>query len=184
MEHGGHIKFARGTRTDKHFRRFLHDYAATVKGTYQTPADLPTPTEHVVVATAQHLRLTDIPKEFSGMLTRIDLHRWTDTGWSRTPSASVDGASNPKNGQFQGIVFAKVPRASELAKEIQTRRQFPGGRYLARVYIDRDGNAAKNRDYEMGAGDFVGEAEFDGPWPAGYQPPKILKAPIEAAASQ
>jgi hypothetical protein len=48
---------------------------------------------------------------------------------------------------------------------------------------DRDGNAAKNRDYEMGAADFVGEVEFDGPWPAGYQPPKILKATISTAAA-
>src|SRR5262245_52769237 len=38
VEHGGHIKFMRGTRTDKQFRRFLHDYSATVSGKYHTAA--------------------------------------------------------------------------------------------------------------------------------------------------
>jgi len=184
VEHGGHIKFARGTRTDKQFRRFLHDYAATVSGQYQTAADLPKPTDQVYVATAQHLRMTDFPSEHGGKLTRIDLHRWTDAGWSRDAVATVDGAVSPKNAMFQGVVFAIVPRMPDLAKELQSRRQFPAGRYLAKLFIDRDGQAAKNRDYQMGASELVGEVEFDGPWPSGYQPPKILKAPVATGASQ
>ena len=183
VEHGGHIKFMRGTRTDKQFRRFLQDYSATVAGKYQTAADLPKLADQVVVATAQHLRLTDIPAEYAGKLTRVDLHRWTDAGWSLNSIASVDGAVNPKNGVFQGVVFATIPRSTDVAKEVQTRRQLPGGRYLARFYVDRDGNAAKNRDYEMGAGEFIGEVEFDGPWPPGYQPPKILKAPVATTSA-
>ena len=184
VEHGGHIKFMRGTRTDKQFRRFLHDYAATVTGKYQTTADLPKPTDQVYVATAQHLRITDFPPEFGGKLTRIDLHRWTGSGWSKEPVANVDGSVNPKNAMFQGVVFAILPRMPDLAKELQTRRQFPDGRYLARLYIDNDGRAAADRDYVIGAGEFVGEVEFDGPWPPGYQPPKIIQAPVSAAAGQ
>ena len=182
VEHGGHVKFMRGTRTDKQFRRFLHDYAATVSSAYQTASDLPKPNEQVYVATAQHLRITDFPTEYGGKLTRIDLHRWTDAGWSKQPVANVDGAVNPKNSMFQGIVFAIVPRMTDLAKELQTRRQFPGGRYLAKLHIDKDGHATNNRNYELGAGELIGEVEFDGPWAAGYQPPKILKAPATIAS--
>jgi mono/diheme cytochrome c family protein len=178
VEHGGHVKFTRGTRTDKQFRRFLHDYVATVTAKYQTVGDLPKPTELVVVATAQHLRMTDFPTEYGEKLVRIDLHRWTDAGWTAAPVASVDGRVNPKNAMFQGVVFAVLPRTMDIAKEVETRRQLPGGRYLAKLYIDRDNNAAKNRDYEMGAGDLVGQVEFDGPWAPGYQPPKIIKAPL------
>ena len=177
VEHGGHIKFARGSRTDKQFRRFLHDYTATVRGKYQTAGDLPRAPEDVIVATAQHLRLTDVPAEFGGKLVRVDLHRWTDAGWSKSPVANVDGLANPKNGQFQGVVFAMLPRMPDLAKEVETRRQLPGGRYLAKLYVDREGKAARNRDYELCAEDFVGEVEFDGNWPPGYLPPKIVKAP-------
>jgi hypothetical protein len=184
VEHGGHVKFARGTRTDKQFRRFLNDYAATVTGQYRTAADLPKPTDEVYVATAQHLRMTDLPPELGGKLTRLDLHRWTDSGWSKSPVATVDGAVNPKNGMFQGVVFAILPRMPDLAKEVQVRRQFPGGRYLAKLYIDAEGRAAQNRDYEMGDRELIGAVEFDGPWPAGYQPPKIIKAPVSAAPAQ
>jgi hypothetical protein len=184
VEHGGHIKFARGTRTDKQFRRFLHDYVATTTGKYQTAADLPQPKPQIYAATAQHLRVTDFPAEFGGKIIRIDLHRWTDAGWSKTSVASVDGVVNPKNAMFQGVVFAILPRMPDIAKEVQARRQFPGGRYLARLYIDRDGNAARDRDYELAASDFVGEVEFDGPWPAGYLPPMIIKAPTVAAAAR
>lgn len=183
VEHGGHIKFMRGTRTDKQFRRFLDDYAATVSGKYRTAADLPKVADEVVVATAQHLRMTDFPAEFGGKLTRIDLHRWTDSGWSKKPVATVDGAINPKNSMFQGVVFATMPRTADLAKEIETRRQFPGGRYLAKLYVDRDDKNAANRDYEMGEAELVGQVEFDGPWPAGYQPPKIIQAPGAAASA-
>jgi len=182
VEHGGHVKFTRGTRTDKQFRRFLSDYVATVTQRYQSAADLPKPTAEVVVATAQHLRLTDFPASYGGKLIRVDLYRWTENegtaAWTKAPVASVDGRVNPKNSMFQGVVFATLPRTIDIAKEVETRRQLPGGRYLARLYVDLNDNAANNRDYEMTAGDCVGQIEFDGPWPAGYQPPKILKAPV------
>jgi hypothetical protein len=174
VEHGGHIKFARGTRTDKQFRRFLYDYAATASGKYQSAADLPKPTETVYIATAQHLRFTDLPAEFGGKLIRVDLHRWTDAGWSPLPVATVDGMVNPKNQMFQNVVFAILPRMTDIAPEVARRRQFPEGRYLAKVHIDRDGKSANNRDYEMGPSDLIGQIEFDGPWPPGYSPPKIL----------
>jgi hypothetical protein len=180
IEHGGHIKFARGNRTDKQFRRFLHDYAATVTGKYQTATDLPTPTDTIFVATGQHLRVTDLPKEFGSRIMRVDLFNRTDSGWSARPIATVDSRVNPENGMFQNVVFAIVPRSMNIAKQVEARRQLPAGRYLAKLYVDRDGNTAKNRDYELGGNDLIGEVEFDGPWPAGYQPPKIIKAPTTA----
>lgn len=51
------------------------------------------------------------------------------------------------------------------------------GRYLARIYIDREGKTTQNRDYEMSESDLYGQVEFTGPWQPGYQPPKIIHAP-------
>jgi hypothetical protein len=184
VEHGGHIKFMRGTRTDKQFRRFLDDYAATVSGKYQTAADLPKPTDPVVVATAQHLRITDFPAEFNDKLSRVDLYRWTDSGWTAKPVASVDGLINAKRAAYQGVVFASIPRTLDIAKEVETRRLLPDGRYLAKVYVDKNDNVAKNRDYELHGDDFIGQVEIDGPWPGGYQPPMIIQAPGSSAVSQ
>jgi hypothetical protein len=185
VPHGGHIKFGPGTRTDKQFRRFLNDYAATVSGKYQTAADLPVPSEQVNVATAQHLRVIDFPPELGGKLTRVDLHRWTDSGWSQHAVASLDGFINKKQSLYQGVVFALLPSGPDVAKEVKGRPQFPSGRYLAKIYVDRDGKLAQNRDYTLGPSDLIGQVEFDGDWPAGYQPPKIIKAPVvDPAASQ
>jgi hypothetical protein len=183
IEHGGHIKFQRGMRTDKQFRRFLDDYSATVSGKYQTAADLPKPTDKVLVATGQHLRITDFPAEFSDKLSRVDLYRWTDSGWTAAPVASVDGLVNAKRAAYQGVVFASIPRSLDMAKEVETRRQLPDGRYLAKVFVDKNDNFAKNRDYELGPNDLIGQVEFDGPWAAGYQPPKIIQAPSSTATS-
>ena len=184
VDHGGHVKFTRGTRTDKQFRRFLDDYVATVSGKYQTAAELPKEPDLVVVATAQHLRMIELPRPYLEKLVRIDLHRWTDAGWTAKPVASVDGRANPKNATFQGVVFAVLPRTMDIAKEVATRRQLPAGRYLAKIYVDGGDRAAKNRDYELNESDMVGQVEFDGDWPAGYLPPKIIKSPDAAAASQ
>jgi hypothetical protein len=188
IEHGGHVKFVRGNRTDKQFRRFLHDYAATVNGNYQTAADLPQPRETIFVATGQHLRVTDLPKEFGQRVMRVDLYRREADGWSATPVAMVDSRINPDNGMFQNVVFAIAPRTMEIAKQVQTTRQLPAGRYLAKIYIDREGKTAENRDYELNAADLLGEVEFEGAWPTGYLPPKIIKAPragtAEAQASR
>ncbi|QDT52747.1 hypothetical protein Pan44_07590 [Caulifigura coniformis] len=184
VEHGGHVKFTRGTRTDKQFRRFLDDYVATLTGKYHTAAELPQQPDLVVVATAQHLRVVELPRAYAEKLMRIDLHRWTDDGWTSTPVASVDGRGNPKNAMFQGVVFATLPRTMDIAKEVETRRQLPGGRYLAKFYVDQGDRTAKNRDYEFGESDLVGQVEFDGPWPAGYSPPKIIKSPEVASGRQ
>jgi hypothetical protein len=184
VEHGGHVKFVRGNRTDKQFRRFLNDYAATVRLKYQTAADLPAPTETIFLTTGQHLRVTDLPKEFGNRIARVDLFRWTDTGWTAKPVAVADSRVNPDNGVFQNAVFAIVPRQIDIAKQVWARPQLPAGRYLAKLYVDRDGNAAQDRDYELGDRDSIGQVEFDGPWPAGYSPPKIIKAPSSSPAAQ
>jgi len=183
VEHGGHVKFVRGNRTDKQFRRFLHDYAATVNGKYQTAADLPQLRDTIFVATGQHLRVTDLPKEFGHRGMRVDLYRRAADGWSAAPVATVDSRINPDNGMFQNVVFAIVPRTMDIAKHVQTTLQLPSGRYLAKIFIDREGKAATDRDYELNAADLLGEVEFDGAWPPGYLPPKIIKAPAASAAA-
>ena len=56
-------------------------------------------------------------------------------------------------------MFAILPRMMDIAKEVERRRQLPAGRYLARLYVDRENNVSRNREYELGAKDLVGESE-------------------------
>jgi len=177
VEHGGHRKFLPGSRTDKQFRRFLNDYAAVVNETYRSAADLPAPTADVVIATGQHLRVTDLPREWGDRLLRVDLYRWDNGHWSERPVAVGDNPINGKAGQWQTMVFAVLPRDAVSAGRLLEKRALPPGRYQARLFVDRENHLADDRDYELGAADAIGAVEFNGPWPVGYQPPKIIAAP-------
>jgi hypothetical protein len=177
VEHGGHVKFAVGSRPDKGFRRFLTDYAAIVNGKYLSVGDLPAPTAETYIATGQHLRLTDLPQELAGKLLRVDLYALNDSagGTSKPkPVATADAKVGDKQ-TWQNTMFAIVPRNNPAAaSRLQAGRLLPGIRYRARIYIDRDGRLAKDRDADLGEGDLFTTVEFDGPWKPGYLPPKIV----------
>jgi hypothetical protein len=172
VKHGGHIKFAVGSRSDQQFRRFLTDYAAVVKGKYQSTGDLPPTPDVVNIMTGQHLRVVDLPREMAGMPIRVDLFAATASGADRLVG-TADGRISEKQ-LWQNIVFAVVPREPEIAQKILAARLLPGGRYTAKVYVDRNGKVENDRDYVMTDADLVGTIPFEGSWPAGYQPPKIL----------
>lgn len=177
VKHGGHQKFLPGSRTDKNYRRFLNDYAAVVNETYQTARDLPAASPEVGVLTGQHLRLTDLPKEWGGRLLRVTLHRWENGKWNERPVAVGENPINGNNGMWQTMILALLPRESASAARLQERRALPGDRYQVRVFVDRENRLANNRDYELQATDAIGIVEIDGAWPVGYQPPKIVAAP-------
>ena len=69
---------------------------------------------------------------------------------------------------WQQHLSLTAPRTSKRAAEIRKRRVLPPGRYLARVYIDRDGKLQKNPTAVLGVEDFVGETVIDSRWPNGY----------------
>ena len=75
------------------------------------------------------------------------------------------------------MVTALAPVDSPRAERIKQHAALPAGRYLAKIYVDRTGKLKKNRDDELRDEDLVGQVEFEGDWPAGYQPPKIIRAP-------
>ncbi len=174
VEHGGHIKFPVGGRTDKQYRRFLHDYAAIVKGRYQTPAELPPTPAEFTIATGQHLRIVDFPKALRGRLIRADVYAVDDAGNERL-AATGDGRIGDKD-QWQNLVFAVVRRDADADRAARTKRQLPAGSYRAKVYVDRDERVEKNRDAVLDERELLGRVDFSGAWPPGYSPPKILNA--------
>lgn len=177
VKHGGHIKFLPGSTTDKRYRKFLNDYAAVMNETYRTAADLPKTSPDVIVATGQHLRVTDLPKDWGGRLMQIRLYRWDNGQWSEKPVAFGDSPINPNNGNWQTIIFSYLPREKVAGLKLLERRQLPADRYQARFFVDRDNHFAENRDYEFTDSDGIGSVEIDGEWKPGYQPPKIVTAP-------
>ena len=176
-EHGGGPKFAVGSRTDKNFRRFLNDYAATLNGEYTSADQIPEPPKVFAVLSGQQLRIVDLPERLGKKLLRADIFGREGDKWSAEPWAT---AANPINGQremWQSIVFTTAQVGSGRAAALKKNHVLPDGRYLIKIYIDRDDRLKKDRDYELGQSDFYGQVETDGEWKLGYQPPKIINAP-------
>ena len=178
-EHGGGPKFAVGSRTDKNFRRFLADYAAIVNGKYEQADQLPEESAEVAVPTKQHLRIVDLPPGLGRKLLRADIYRHLGDGWSDAPWATAENPIAGKRKRWQSMVFAVAPRGSARAKELKPKEPIPAGRYLIKIYVDREDKTKKDRDYELGAPEFYGSVEVDGDWNVGYRPPKIIHAPPE-----
>jgi hypothetical protein len=60
-------------------------------------------------------------------------------------------------------------RGSERSKTWKTGGPaLPPGRYLVRVYVDRDGRLARDWKATLGPEDCVGEVEVESNWPQGY----------------
>ena len=181
VEHAGHVKFAVGSRTDRQFRSFLNDYAAAVQGKYRTASELPKPSEQIAIATGQHLRVTDLPLEYGGRLTRVLLFRREGANWSKRPIATGDSGINPKNGQWQNSFCELVDRKDVTPERLTTPRLLPGERYLAKIYIDREKLAEKAPAFEFADQDLFAEIETDGDWKPGYLQPKIISAKDKAS---
>jgi hypothetical protein len=178
-DHGGGPKFALGSRTDKNFRQFLKDYSAVVTGKYRHREELPETSPDIGILTEQHLRITNLPTELDQRLLKADIYRWEGTDWSETPWGTAESPINGKQNIWQNMVFAIARRGTKRAAEMQKGQgaQLPAGRYLVKIYVDRDNRVSTDRDYELGESELIGQVEIDGDWPIGYQPPKIVQAP-------
>lgn len=178
-KHGGGPKFLVGGPAYRGFLRFLTDYAAIVNGKYQSKADLPAPPEEFVRLSRQHLRILNLPAGWDKLPLRVDLYRWDERRrrWSENRWGTAFGPVNGKRHLWQNIVAVTAPAGSPREKEIRQHPLLPGGRYLAKLYLDREKRTQKNPDYELGRREFIGQVEFRGPWPIGYRTPKIIHRP-------
>lgn len=176
-EHGGGPKFALGSITDKNFRHFLRDYVAAVEGKYSKVEQLPTEAKELIAETGQHLRIVDLPDSLDGRLLRVDLYPLTSGGISKHRIATAENSVNGKQGQWQSSIYSVVKRNSPEGKTLQENKPIPAGRYIAKIFVDRNNQAKVNRDFEMGQANFLGQVEFSGKWDIGYREPKIIRLP-------
>lgn len=167
VQHGGGQKMVVGDRTYKQFRRFIDDYSSVVNARYKTAESLPVESDEVSLVTDIWFKLTDVPATYDGKLLQVDLFRWTGEGWSEHRVASSDRPVFGKGRLWQHSLSLTAPRGSRWADEMSSKR-LPGGRYLARIYIDQTGKLKKDFRSELGKNEFVGEVEVESVWPAGY----------------
>ncbi|MDA1049460.1 MAG: hypothetical protein O3C40_03135 [Planctomycetota bacterium] len=170
VKHGGGQKLVVGDRTYKQFRRFIEDYAAVAKGTYQSTEALPTSSDEVSQVSDIWLKFTDIPARFDKKLLQVDLYRWNpaSNSWSPDRWATADRAIAGDRRLWQQHISVTAPRGSERAALVRREPHLPPGKYLAKIYIDETGKLQTQYPAELTDEDYMGQVEIDSRWQAGY----------------
>ncbi|MEO2021835.1 MAG: L-rhamnose isomerase, partial [Pirellulaceae bacterium] len=158
----------------------VHSYYAEFDdGKYEQAEQLPKPSAEVSVLTGQHLRIVDLPEKLGRKLLRADIFRKTADGWSKDRWATAENPIVGRRKMWQSMVVSVAPRESARAKTLEPNQPLPAGQYLVKIYVDRHDKLKKNRDAELGAADLYGTVQNRGEWRVGYQPPKIVHAPVK-----
>jgi hypothetical protein len=125
------------------------------------------------------LKLTDVPASLDKLLLRADVHRWDDAigGWSPDRWAVGDRAVAGERQLWQQHLSLTAPRGSSRAGELGRQNRLPPGRYLLRVYVDRQRRAEKEYPFELGEAEFVGQVEIRADWRTGYGSMTVARFP-------
>jgi hypothetical protein len=172
VEHGGGKKFLPGDQAYKGFRAWLEDYAAIVGGRYATAADLPPKDAGPQrFGTEVWFKLTDTPPAWADHLLQVDLYAWDAAkgAWEVAPIATSDRGVAGKGRLWQHTLTLLTAPGSDRAKAwMAGKPTLPSGKYLVKVYVDRDRRLARDWTAALGEADHVGQAEFTTAWPEGY----------------
>jgi hypothetical protein len=172
VKHEGGIKFAVGDQGHKAFRRWIEDVAAIRSGKYVKATDLPAGTNGPLqFGTEAWLKLANIPPAWGDKLVQVDVYAWDDKagGWEAKPVATSDRVAWGKGKIWQHTVTLLAEPGSPRAKVwVGGKPALPPGRYLLKVYVDRDGRLANDWTATLGETDYVGQVEIRGAWKDGY----------------
>jgi hypothetical protein len=179
VKHGGGIKIVVGDQGYKAIRAWVEDVAAMRKGKYAKPSDLP-PKEAgpKQFGTEAWLKLEKTPEAWGDKLLQVDVYAWDAKAraWEKEPVATSDRVVWGKGRLWQHTVTLLAPAGSDRAKAWAKKAALPAGKYLVKVYVDSGGKAAKDWKANLGAGEFVGQAEFQAQWREGYNAMTVVDA--------
>ena len=170
VKHGGGVKVVVGDQGYKAIRAWAEDVASIKKGRYTKAADLPpkdvAPKQF---GTEAWFRLNNTPAAWNGKLLQADVYAWDAKGgaWEKDPIATSDRVCGDKGWQHT-ITLLAAPGSERAKSWVKGKASLPAGKYLVKVFVDSANKAQKDWTARIGAGEFVGEAEFPGRWAEGY----------------
>jgi hypothetical protein len=171
VKHEGGVKFAPGDQGYKAFRQWLEDVAAIKTGKYAAAADLPADAGPLRFGTEAWLKLADTPPEWADKLLQVDVHAWdAEAGaWEAKPVATSDRVVWGKGKLWQHTVTLLAEPGSDRARRWSAGKPvLPPGRYLLKVYVDRDARLQKDWTATLGQEEYVGQVEVRATWRDGY----------------
>jgi hypothetical protein len=180
VKHGGGKKFLPGDQGYKAFRGWLEEYAKTVRDGYATAADLPkTAGQPERFGTEAWMKLDNTPPEWGDRLLIVELYAWDEAkkAWEADAIATSDRGVWGKGKLWQHTLTLLAPKDSERAKRWKRGKpSLPAGKYLVKVYVDREDRLAKDWKATLTKADYVGQAEVTSRWPTGYGSMTVVDA--------
>lgn len=145
--------------------------AAIKTDKYAKAADLPAADDGpLAFGTEAWLKLTNTPEAWGDKLLQVNVHAWDDKAkaWEAAPVATSDRIVFGKGRLWQHTLTLLADSGSPRAKAWATKAALPPGRYLFKVYVDRNGRLKQDWKATLGEDDFVGHVEIRGVWKEGY----------------
>ncbi|HYH63314.1 MAG TPA: hypothetical protein VD866_01305 [Urbifossiella sp.] len=171
VKHGGGIKFVKGDQGYRAFRNWIEDAAAIRAGKYAKADDLPPADGVRRFGSEAWLKITNTPPDWGDKLLQADVHAWDAAAkrWEAAPVATSDRVVWGKGKAWQHTLTLLAAPGSEREKAwSKGKAALPAGKYLVKVYVDRDGRAATDWRMTLGAAEYVGAVEVESRWPEGY----------------
>lgn len=171
-EHAGGVKFVVGDDAYKGFHAWIEDVAAIRGNQYRTGEKLPTEDRSVTrFGTDIWFKLTDCPPDWGDQFLQVRLYLWDAKAkaWESSPIAVSDRLVNAKMKLWQHNLTLSTATESTRSKSWRTGKPaLPDGKYLAKIYVDREGKLTKDWKSNLSETEFVGQIEFQARWREGY----------------
>jgi hypothetical protein len=179
-KHEGGVKFVVGDDAYKGFRRWIEDVAAIRGDRYTAAKDLPDARTAVAkFGTDIWFKLDQTPPDWGDQFLQARVFAWdaTKQAWEPSPVAVTDRVVFGKGRVWQHNLTLLAAKDSERARAWRAGTPtLPEGKYLMKVFVDREGRLAKDWMAELKETDFVGQAEFRGRWREGYGAMTVVNA--------
>lgn len=164
-KHGGGKKFIKGDQGYNLFLGFVTDVAKLKKGDYRKTTQLPDSSKDPRrFGTDVWLKIADAPIEWGDRLLQVDVHAWDKAAdrWEERPIATSDRVVWGKGRLWQhNLTLLADPMSARSRTWSNGPVGLPPEKYFVKMFIVQgDGDAPQKR--------FVGHAEIQSDWPAGY----------------
>lgn len=136
VSHMGGIKMHKGDQSYKAWVHWLEDYAASLKGRYESDEALPEdnwyPTQHVI-------RIMGVPESWPNLApVQVFVHRWNaeNQNWADEPTAFTQSLVTPRKIINGSLFLLATPGQRDQLDPIVTKLE--PGKVQLRLFIDRD----------------------------------------------
>jgi hypothetical protein len=153
------------------FRAWIR--VAVEKGESSSADQIPEPSNVFALLSGQQLRNVDLPERL-GKKNCVQMFLFGRASVGRPGRGllrKIRATENVKCGRARCLQRCQSGQiGADRAATLRKNHFLPDGRYLIKLYIDRDDRLKKNLDYELGQSDLYGQVETDGEWKFGHQP--------------